>query len=371
MNRLTKVGGILAVLTLALTACPGGDGDGGDGDDKAAASILETVKERDRVVCGVNNEVPGFGFVEGDEYKGFDIDFCKAVAAAVLGDPAKVEYKALTAEQRFTALQSNEIDVLIRNTTWTSSRDGTERAQFTTTTFYDGQGMMVKAESGFDSLEDLDGETICVLSGTTTELNLESVFRARKIDYEPQSLDSPERIQSAFTADRCRGWTSDRSQLAGIRSNFPQSQGGPNALRILDETMSKEPLGPVVREGDADWFDAVNWAVLATIQAEEFGITSDNLDEFSDSDDPSIQRFLGTATVTTSPSPGATGSPSTTQFNSGLDLPADFAVKVIEAVGNYQEIYNRNVGPRTPLGLPRGLNALWTDGGLLYAPPIR
>lgn len=370
----------LTVIALVAAACPGGDGDTDGDNNQARTSILETVRSRDRLICGVNNSVPGFGFVdEGGAFVGFDIDFCKAVAAAVLGDPTKVEFKALTAEQRFAALQSGEIDVLIRNTTATATRDGTERAQFATTTFYDGQGMMVKANSGFRSLRDLDGETICVLSGTTTELNLETVFRAQRIDYTPQSLESVDQIQDAFQRDRCRGWTSDKSQLAGVRSNFPAAQGGPDALRILDETMSKEPLGPVVREGDADWFDAVNWTVIATIQAEEFGITTANLNQFLGSEDPAIMRFLGRATVTTTPSPtgSPTGtaspaaSPTTRPFDPGLGLPGDFAVKIIQAVGNYGEIYARNVGPRTPLGLQRGPNALWTDGGLLYAPPYR
>jgi general L-amino acid transport system substrate-binding protein len=374
MKRVAKVLAMLAGLTLVLTACPSGDTDGDDGK-KAAASVLQTVKDRGTVICGVNNSVPGFGFVdESGAFKGFDIDFCKALAAAVFGDATKVQFKALTAEQRFTSLQSNEIDVLIRNTTYTATRDGKERAQFATTTFYDGQGMMVKADSDLNKLEDLDGETICVLSGTTTELNLESVFKARDIKYEPQSLESVDQIQEAFTSDRCRGWTSDKSQLAGIRSNFPANKGGPDGLRILQETMSKEPLGPVVLEGDADWFDVVNWTVFATIQAEELGITSKNVDSFLTSDSPEIKRFLGRATVTSSPSAASgspTASPVTSPFDAGLGLSGDFAVNIIKAVGNYGEIYRRNVGPGTPLGLARGLNDLWFNGGLLYSPPFR
>jgi len=302
---------------------------------------------------------PGFGFVtQAGEFQGFDIDFCRAVAAAVLGDPDAVDYRELTAEQRFTALQGREIDVLIRNTTWTASRDGSEGATFLHTTFFDGQGMMVPAESDYQELEDMGGTTICVLSGTTTELNLESQFQARGIDYTPLSFEDNDAVQQAFQQERCDGWTSDKSQLAGVRSNWPAGQGGPDALRILDVTMSKEPLGPVVRDGDTDWADVVNWAVFATIQAEEFGISSENIDEMLESDDPEIRRFLG------QPVEGEA-------FDPGLDLDPDFAVDVIRAVGNYGEIYDRNVGPGSPLDLERGLNALWTDGGLHYAPPYR
>jgi general L-amino acid transport system substrate-binding protein len=329
----------------------GGGGQGGGGN------LLQEVQDRGTLRCGVNDAVPGFGFTgEGGEPEGFDIDFCKVIAAAVLGDAEAVEYTPLSAEQRFTALQSGEIDVLSRNTTYTASRDGTEGARFLHTTFYDGQGMMVRTESGHQTLEDLAGETICVLSGTTTELNLESQFQARGIDYTPLAFEDNEPLQAAFVEERCGAWTSDKSQLAGIRSNWPEGQGGPEALTILDETMSKEPLGPVVRDGDDDWADAVNWAIYATIQAEEFGLTSDNVGQGSD--DPEIQRFLGEAVE---------GEP----FDAGLGLPDDFAVQIVTQVGNYGEIYDRNVGPGSALELPRDFNALWTDGGLQFAPPYR
>jgi len=331
-----------------------GEAAGGEG-----GSLLQQVQDRGTLNCGVNDAVPGFGFTtEGGEFQGFDVDFCRVVAAAVLGDPDAVEYRPLTAEQRFTALQAREIDVLSRNTTYTSSRDGTEGARFLHTTFYDGQGMMVRSEAGVDSLEGLEGTTICVLSGTTTELNLESVFSARGIAYEPLAFEDNEPLQEAFIQERCDAWTSDKSQLAGIRSSWPEGQGGPEALVILDDTMSKEPLGPVVRDGDDDWADAVNWAVMATVQAEEFGITSDNIDEMLESEDPEIQRFLGQPVE---------GEP----FDAGLGLSADYAVNVIRGVGNYAEIYDRNVGPGSPLELPRDINALWTDGGLQYVPPYR
>ena len=363
---------LFSVVLFLGAGCSLGDDDdnGGNGDasgdtgsteagggGQGGGSLLQEVQDRGTLRCGVNDAVPGFGFTgEGGEPEGFDIDYCKVIAAAVLGDAEAVEYTPLSAEQRFTALQSGEIDVLSRNTTYTASRDGTEGARFLHTTFYDGQGMMVRTESGHQTLEDLAGETICVLSGTTTELNLESQFQARGIDYTPLAFEDNEPLQAAFVEERCGAWTSDKSQLAGIRSNWPDGQGGPEALTILDETMSKEPLGPVVSDGDDDWADAINWAIYATIQAEEFGLTSDNIGEGSE--DPEIQRFLGEAVE---------GEP----FDAGLGLPDDFAVQVVTQVGNYGEIYDRNVGPGSPLELPRDFNALWTDGGLQFAPPYR
>jgi general L-amino acid transport system substrate-binding protein len=363
---------LFSVVLFLGAGCSLGDDDdnGGNGDasgdtgsteagggGQGGGNLLQEVQDRGTLRCGVNDAVPGFGFTgEGGEPQGFDIDFCKVIAAAVLGDAEAVEYTPLSAEQRFTALQSGEIDVLSRNTTYTASRDGTEGARFLHTTFYDGQGMMVRTESGHQTLEDLAGETICVLSGTTTELNLESQFQARGVDYTPLAFEDNEPLQAAFVEERCGAWTSDKSQLAGIRSNWPEGQGGPEALTILDETMSKEPLGPVVRDGDDDWADAVNWAIYATIQAEEFGLTSDNIGQGSD--DPEIQRFLGEAVE---------GEP----FDAGLGLPDDFAVQVVTQVGNYGEIYDRNVGEGSALELPRDFNALWTDGGLQFAPPYR
>ena len=357
---MTKVGLVLAAGALLFAAgCTGGDDD----DDGTAAGRAQTpaggtlaqVKARGTLNCGVNDAVPGFGFVtEAGDFEGFDIDYCKAIAAAVLGDPDAVEYRPLTAEQRFTALQAGEIDVLIRNTTWTSERDGARGATFLTTTFYDGQGIMVRADSQFQTLDDLGGTTVCVLSGTTTELNLASVFAARDIEHTPLTFESNDLIQEAFIAERCDAWTSDKSQLAGVRSAWPDENGGPDALRILEESFSKEPLGPVVRDGDSQWAQVVDWVVIATIQAEEFGVTSANVNEMITSEDPEVRRLLGGE-----------------DFDAGLGLPADFAVKVIRAVGNYGEIYDRNVGPDTPLGLERGINALWTDGGLHYAPPYR
>jgi general L-amino acid transport system substrate-binding protein len=370
---------VLCSFVLAFGAgCSLGDDDDDNGGEAAAdtgegdaasqqggGNLLQEVQDRGTVRCGVNDAVPGFGFTgEGGEPEGFDIEFCRVVAAAVLGDSEAVEFTPLSAEQRFTALQSGEIDVLIRNTTNTASRDGTEGARFLHTTFYDAQGMMVPADSGVQSLEDLEGETICVLAGTTTELNLETVFQARGIQYEPLAFEETDPLQEAFIQERCGAWTSDKSQLAGIRSNWPEDQGGPEALTILDETMSKEPLGPVVRDGDDDWADAVNWAVIATVAAEELDVSSDNVQEQLQSTDPEVLRLLG------QPAPAELGG-TPEPFDAGLGLPADFAVQVVEQVGNYGEIYDRNVGADSPLELERGLNALWTDGGLQYAPPYR
>ena len=360
------------VLALALAACTDDGGDGGT--QQQARSLLDTVKSRGRLICGVNNQIPGFGVVDAQgNFSGFDIEFCKVVAAAVLGDATKVDYKPLTAEQRFTALQAREVDVLIRNTTWTATRDGSNGSAFATTTFYDGQGMMVRADSNLRDLEDLDGATICVTRGTTSELNLEAIFATRRIDYTPLGTSGPDETRASFIARRCQGWSGDKSQLAGIRAAWPANQGGPAALRILDDTLSKEPLAPTVRDGDSKWFDAVNWAVIATIQAEEFGITKANVDQMRSSENPEIRRFLGVALPAAAPTgtPSPTATPSPAPFNAGLGLPTDFAYQIVKQVGNYEEIYNRTVGPATTLGLARDVNSLWTEDGLLYAPPYR
>lgn len=387
--RMSKLLGVLVALMLVLAACTeaadttttaggttpetteGGDGattTAGAGDTTTTAAAapggpgkLSEVMTRGSLLCGVNNAVPGFGFVDdAGAHLGFDIDFCRAIAAGVLGDPEAVEFVELTAEQRFTALQSGEIDVLVRNTTFTSSRDGGLAATFLTTTFYDGQGMMVAADSGFTSIDDMTDTNICVLSGTTTELNLTT--RMAGINYTPLTFDENPQLQAAFIEGQCDGWTSDKSQLAGVRSAWPDDQGGPEALVILEETFSKEPLGPAVLDGDSQWAQVVDWIILATIQAEEFGIDSTNVGTFADTEDAGIRNFLGLEIETDA---------GTAPFDPGLGLATDFAATVIGAVGNYAEIYDRNVGPDTALGLERGVNALWTEGGLLYAPPYR
>jgi general L-amino acid transport system substrate-binding protein len=370
VRRSYRYAAFALVLALGLAACAddGDDEQTDNGNDNGEAdagetadggSLLDTVLDRGEVICGVNDAVPGFGVATEDgTLEGFDIDFCRVIAAAVLGDADAVDYVPLTAEARFTALQSGEIDVLSRNTTWTATRDGSEGAAFAMTTFYDGQGMMVRSDSGFDSVDAMDGTAICVLSGTTTELNLEAQFSARGLAYDALTFEDNDTLREAFIADRCDGWTSDLSQLAAIRSAWPDGEGGPEGLTVLGDTLSKEPLGPAVRDGDSRWFDAVNWAIIVTIQAEEFGLTSANAQDTADSVDeeaePEIARLLGV-----------------TEADVGLGLDTDFALNVISQVGNYGEIFDRHVGPDTGLGLERGLNAQWTDGGLLYAPPYR
>jgi general L-amino acid transport system substrate-binding protein len=359
----------LAVL-LAFTACSDDDENGGatDGTSEQAGDTegtdssdspdtgggLAAIQERGTLRCGTRDDLPGFAVLTPEgEHVGFDADFCRVIAAAILGDSEAVEFVDLETEARFTALQAGEVDVLVRNTTWTSGRDGSEGATFLQPNFYDGQGMMVAADSPYESVADMDGATVCVASGTTTEGNVSIEFTRQGITpAEVLSFPEPELIQEAFIAGRCDGWSSDISQLTGLRSEFPD---GPEALRILEDVFSKEPLAPAVRDGETELAQAVDWAVYATIQAEEFGIDSTNIGDFEDSEDPSIRTFLGTSEE------GGT-------FDPGLGLPPDYAVQVVTQVGNYAEIFEEHL---TPLGLERGLNTLWTDGGLLYAPPYR
>jgi general L-amino acid transport system substrate-binding protein len=318
--------------------------------------ILQEVMDRGQLICGVNDAVPGFGFVEPDgSFSGFDVDFCRAVAAAVLGDATAVQFVPLTAEARLTALQTGEIDVLIRNTTWTISRDASSGLSFATTTFYDGQGMMVRAADGFETIDDLEGATICVLQGTTTELNLAD----RLPNSTPLGFEDNETLQAAFIEERCDGWTSDKSQLAARRSAYPESAGGPESLVILDETFSKEPLGPLTIDNDSQWFDVVNWTAIGMILADEKGITSQNIDDFiADPGDAETARLLGVSFE------------GGEIFDPGLGISPDFMQDVIRQVGNYDEVYQANI---TPIGIPREgtLNASWLNGGLIYAPPWR
>ena len=362
---------LLLVLALVATGCTSGDdtdastddttttGDATDGasdtadaGSSAEGGTLQQVQDRGELNCGINGVLAGFSLNEGGEYTGFDVDYCKAVAAAVLDDPEAVEYVELDADTRFTALQSGEVDVLMRNSTWSASRDGDLGLDWTQTTFYDGQGMVVAADSEFESLDDMGDTVICVQSGTTTELNLATVFDAKGLEYEPELNPDQEVLTGRFEDGACDGYTTDRSGLA----SFLATTETPENFRILDDVMSKEPLGPAVRSDDSTWRDVVNWVVFATIQAEEFDLTSETIGSY-DGEDPEVLRFIGQGT----------GEDAT--FEAGLNLDKDFAVKVVEAVGNYGEIYDRNVAP---LGLEeRGPNALWTDGGLLYAPPYR
>jgi len=318
---------------------------------------LQAVQDAGVVRCGSRDELPGFNFLDASgEHVGFDADFCRAIAAAVLGDATATEFVDLDAADRFTALQSGEIDVLVRNTTWTATRDGENAATFMQPNFYDGQGMMVASDSGFTQLTDMTVAIICVTQGTTTEGNAAQEGARLGLDWEVRAFEDPELIQAAFEAGQCDGWSSDVSQLTGLRSAYP---AGPEALTILPEVFSKEPLAPAVADGDSQWAQVVNWVILATIQAEEFGITSENVQDFTTSEDARILAFLGLEV------PGEDGA---AVLDPGLGLPVDFAMQIVTQVGNYGEIFDRHL---TPLGLERGVNALWTDGGLMYAPPYR
>ena len=313
----------------------------------------QQVVDRGVLRCAGNQSVPGFGYINPDtnEFEGFDIDFCKAVAAAVLGDANAIEVRPTTANERFPVLQAGEVDVLFRNTTWTISRDTSLGLEFGPTTFYDGQGMMVRAADGITTLEDLDGGTICVQSGTTTEKNLADVFRARGIDFTPLVFDGADPTREAYEQGQCDGFTTDKSGLVSQLVLLSD----PAAHVILEETMSKEPLAPAVRHGDNNWYDIVKWTVFCTINAEELGIASDNVDTFLGGEDPVIQNLMG----------------ETGDLGLALGLNNDFCYQVVAQVGNYGEIYNRNLGPDTPFNVPRGLNDLYTNGGLLYSPPFR
>ena len=316
---------------------------------------LALVQDRGELICGVNGSLPGFSFLDSDgNNTGFDADFCRAVAAAVLGDSEAVDFRALSADQRGQALQTGEVDVLIRNTTWTVSRD-TQWGLFAPTTFDDGQAIMVYADVGAETLEDLEGATICVQSGTTTELNLADAFNTIDVSIEPQVFSEIDPTYQAYEEGRCDAVTSDRSQLVARRTAFEN----PDEHVILDAVLSKEPLGPVAPLGDSEWFNVIKWVVFATIEAEELGIDSTNVEEQLESENPVVQRLLGVTPEGTDP------------FDSGLGLESDWVVNVISQVGNYAEIYDRNLGPGTPFDLERGLNSLWTDDGLLYAPPYR
>lgn len=320
---------------------------------QAQTSLLDEVQVRGNLVCGVNNQVPGFGSVDAEgEYSGFDVDFCRAIAAAVLGDADAVDFRALSAQERFTAVQTGEVDVLIRNTTWTSSRDTAVGLDFAPTTFYDGQGFMVKRADGIEDLEDLEGRSICVQSGTTTELNLTDVMAALDIDYTPVVLETADQAIAAYDAGQCESYTTD---VSGLVSRLPTTQD-PEGSVILPQTISKEPLGPSVLHGDDVWFDAVKWIVFSTFAAEEYGITSENVREVAETtNNPAVQRLLGVE-------PEAVEQ---------IGLDADAMLRMIEQVGNYEEIYNRNLGPDTQFDIPRGLNSQYTDGGLLFSMPLR
>ncbi|OGR19829.1 MAG: amino acid ABC transporter substrate-binding protein [Desulfobacterales bacterium GWB2_56_26] len=318
----------------------------------AAAGTLDDVKAKGFVQAGVNGEL--FGFGKPDEkgvWKGLDVDTARAVAAAVFGDAEKVKYIPLTAKTRFTALQSGEIDVLTRNATQTLTRDTDLGLDFVQVNYYDGQGFLIPSKLGVKSAKELDGATVCVLPGTTTEQNVADYFRVNKMKMNPVVIENNAELAKAFFAGRCDCLTSDASQLAGIRAVAPN----PADYVLLPEIISKEPLAPAVRHGDNQWKDVVNYSVLAMIDAEELGITSQNVDEMLKSTNPDIQRFLGVT-------PGN---------GKALGLDEKWAYNIVKQVGNYGEVFERNVGETTPLMLKRGLNAQWNKGGLMYSPPFK
>jgi general L-amino acid transport system substrate-binding protein len=327
----------------------------GFGASAASAATLDDVKAKGFVQCGVNTGLAGFASPDAaGNWTGFDVDYCKAVAAAVFGDATKVKYTPTTAQSRFTALQSGEVDMLARNTTWTISRDTALGFNFRTVNYYDGQGFMVTKGLNVKSALELSGAAVCVQSGTTTELNLADYFKANNLEYKPVVFEKLEEVNAAYQAGRCDVYTTDQSGLYSLRLTLTN----PDDHVILPEIISKEPLGPAVRQGDDQWFDIVSWTHYALVQAEEFGITQANVDEIkSTSTNPDIKRFLGVE--------------ADTKIGTDLGLTNDWAYNIIKGVGNYGEVFERNIGASTPLKIERGVNALWTKGGLQYAPPIR
>jgi general L-amino acid transport system substrate-binding protein len=318
----------------------------------AGAATLDDVKAKGFVQCGVSQGLPGFSNPDAaGNWTGIDVDLCRGIAAAVFGDATKVKYTPLSAKERFTALQSGEVDVLSRNTTWTMSRDTQLGLNFAGVNYYDGQGFMVRKDLGVKSALELSGASVCTNTGTTTELNVADYFRANKMEYEIVAFEKADEVVAAYDAGRCDVYTTDQSGLYAQRLKLTN----PADHVVLPEVISKEPLGPVVRQGDDQWFNIVKWTHFAMINAEELGITSANVDEMKNSDNPEVKRVLGTEG----------------EFGTALGIGNDWAYNVIKQVGNYSEVFDRNVGPDTELAISRGVNALWSKGGLQYAPPIR
>ena len=342
MKNIVKA--LLGSAAIAMMAAP------------ASAATLDGVKAKGHVQCGVNTGLIGFSAPDDQgNWKGLDVDFCRAVAAAIFDDPEAVEFTPLSAKDRFTALQSGEVDVLSRNTTWTISRDTALGLNFAGVTYYDGQGFMINAKKleGINSALQLSGAAVCVQAGTTTELNLADYFKANNMEYSPVVFEKFEEVNAAYDAGRCDVYTTDQSGLYAVRLNLTN----PDDHIVLPEIISKEPLGPAVRHGDDQWFDIVKWVYYALVNAEELGISQANLEEKMNSDNPEVRRLLGTEEGT--------------KLGTDLGLTNDFAVRAIKHVGNYGEIFERNVGADSPLKISRGINALWTKGGLQYGMPIR
>jgi len=340
--RSMKVAGLALLMLAVLAPAPA-----------RAGKTLDAVRQRGEVICGVNTSAPGFSNVDSQgKWVGLDVDQCRAVAAAVLGDPAKVKFVPLNSQQRFAALQSGEIDILSRNTTWTLTRDASLGIVFTGINYFDGQGFMVPKKLKIDSARKLGGATVCVQAGTTSEKNVADYFLANGIKYKSVVFDTAEAIQAAFFAGRCQAYTTDMSDLAGARTKTAK----PDDYVILPEVISKEPLGPAVRRGDDEWFQIVRWSLFAMLEAEEMGLSQATVDKAkAESKDPGVQRVLGV----------------TEDTGKLLGLDKEWAYRIVKAVGNYGESFDRNLGPATPLALPRGVNKLWSKGGLMYAPPVR
>ncbi|MCF6321208.1 MAG: amino acid ABC transporter substrate-binding protein [Rhizobiaceae bacterium] len=318
----------------------------------ATAATLDDVKAKDFVQCGVSQGLAGFSNPDDKgNWTGMDVDVCRALAAAIFGDATKVKFTPLSAKERFTALQSGEIDVLSRNTTWTATRDTSLGLNFAGVNYYDGQGFMVRSSLGVKSALELSGASVCTNTGTTTELNVADYFRSNKMEYELVAFEKADEVVAAYDAGRCDVFTTDQSGLYSQRLKLTN----PGDHVVLPEIISKEPLGPVVRQGDDQWFNLVKWTHFAMVNAEELGVSSANIGEMMGSDNPAVKRLLG--------SEGA--------FGEALGVGNDWAANIIKMVGNYGEVFDRAVGPDTPLKIERGVNALWSDGGLQYAPPIR
>ncbi|PWK75536.1 amino acid ABC transporter substrate-binding protein [Aminobacter sp. AP02] len=338
------ISGILGAATLGLMATA------------ASAGTLEDVKAKGFLQCGVSTGLAGFSAPnDKGDWQGLDADFCRAVAAAIFGDGTKVKFTPLSAKERFTALQSGEIDLLSRNTTWTINRDTALGLNFVGVTYFDGQGFMINAKKlpGVNSALQLSGAAVCVQTGTTTELNLADYFKANKMEYNPVVFEKLEEVNAAYDAGRCDVYTTDQSGLYGIRLTL----SSPDDHVVLPEIISKEPLGPAVRQGDDKWYHIVKWTYFALLTAEELGITQANVEEMKGSGNPEVKRVLGTEAET--------------KIGTDLGLGNDWVVNIVKAVGNYGEVFERNVGQGSPLKIARGINALWTKGGLQYAPPIR
>jgi len=341
MRRFIGIGlaGVLGLLALASAA-------------EAQQKTFDTVKNRGSLICGVSPGVPGFSFPDDKgNWKGLDVDYCRAMASAIFGDPNKVSFKPLTAKERFTALQSGEVDVLSRNTTWSMSRDTSMGLAFVGITYYDGQGFMVPKKLSVKSAKELNGASVCVQTGTTTELNLADYFRQNNMTYKPVVFEKADEVNAAYEAGRCDVYTTDQSGLYSQRLRLKN----PDDHIVLPEIISKEPLGPSVRQGDFQWFSLAKWVYYALLNAEELGVNQKNVDEMVKSTNPEVRRLLGTEG----------------EFGKAIGLDNDWVVKIVKGVGNYAEIYDRNVGPDTPLKIARGVNNLWSKGGIQYAPPVR